>query len=578
MKRMKLWLCCGLMLVLLGGCGDDAKTPDGSGQGQSPEQNITGEGQENDDRTENGGDQENNNTPEDSDKTENVDTPEINVPEVHYEAIPEHWKSKDSKGILWQVPNTEAEELGLFEVYNVGENLYICRLRWNAFEFVKMDYVDGTILQKTTVDLNEYSLVQTLKNGFVIHCSQNGKIVVLDADLQVVNEFKTNAANGSWYFGKDGSILYNFSYEGTFSCTDLYTEETNVLIENMWNCNVIGSNENYVNFFYTDLVEHIINYLCLDLQTGQLETIPFKEEMIELYRKDIVWLGRCLNSEELYKICNDKQEINIIWNSKDSFHKKRFLMSGQKHILTIDSGKMTLHDYQGNFISECQMPDNYSINVPLFEPENCFMWDEIHGGYYFLCDYTPEVNQLQRIFFWDIHAKVDGDDLVMEVVDYDTSDPVGKIVDAQLYKRAKELSEKYHLDIRIAELAYSAFEDYFGLHGQEILDEEKITEELDLIEEIMEQYGSDYMEEKILYAAYGNVEIHLLKELELVWGVQEAGPIEVYTEKINFDLDTMQRGRLILYIDVEHATEEDYKEAFYRLEQRKENWEYNYGR
>jgi len=60
--------------------------------------------------------------------------------------------------------------------------------------------------------------------------------------------------------------------------------------------------------------------------------------------------------------------------------------------------------------------------------------------------------------------------------------------------------------------------------------------------------------------------------------VQEAGPIEVYTEKINFDLDTMQRGRLILYIDVEHATEEDYKEAFYRLEQRKENWEYNYGR
>ena len=244
MKRMKLWLCCGLLLALLGGCGDDAKTPDGSGQGQSPEQNVSGENQEDSGNVPNGGEQNKN------------DMSQIKTSEMHYEAIPEHWQSKDSKGILWQVPNAEAEELGLFEVFNVGENLYICRPRWNAFEFVKMDYVNGTILQETTVDLNEYSLVQTLENGFVVYCSLNGKIVVLDADLQVVNEFKTNAANGIWYFGKDGSILYNFSYEGTLSCTDLSTGETNILIENMWNCNVIGSDENYVNFFYTDLVEH----------------------------------------------------------------------------------------------------------------------------------------------------------------------------------------------------------------------------------------------------------------------------------------------------------------------------------
>lgn len=561
MKRMKLWLCCGLLLALLGGCGDDAKTPDGSLQGQSPEQNISGENQEDSDNVEGDGNQ-----------TETVDTPQIDVPEVHYEAIPEHWQPMDTKGILWQVPIAEVEELGLFEVRNVGENLYICRPRWNDFEFIKMDYANGTILQETTVDLNLDSRIQTLENGIVVYSSQNGKIVVLNTDLQVVNEFKTNVNDGEWYFGKDGSILYNFSYEGTLSCTNLFAEETNVLIETMWNYYAIGSNENYVNFCYTDLVGHTINYLCLDLQTGQLEAIPFKEEMLELSRKENVWFGRSLNSEELYKIYNEKQEMNTIGNLEDSFYGKRFLMSGQEHILTVDGETMTLHDYQGNFISKCQLPTDYRLNLPSLEPENYFMWDEIHGGYYFLCDYTPEANQFQRILFWDIDVEVSGNDLAL-IGEEQTEPETDKFLELpEVYKKAQRLSDKYGLDIKIGKDA-----SCYGVQGKQVLDGKQILAELSLIASIMQVYGTDYVEENILHAEIGSVEIHLLKDLEEVGGISESFETVEYRNKVNFYL-TGERGRFILHIDVEHATAMDYKEAFGRMKQSKENWEYNYKR
>jgi len=566
---MKLWLCCGLLLALLGGCGDDAKTPDGSGQVQSPEQNISGEG-----------------------TGDSVEVTPTDEPEVEYEAIPEHWQSVDSQNILWQVPNAEVAKAELYTVLQIGEYPYLCRGTGENREIIKMNFSNETILQQTVVELGWLPFVQALENGIVVYYKYEGNVVVLNADLQEIARYQTKSSRGDWYFGKDGSILYDFQKDSKLVKIDLPTGNRETLLENMEDSNVLGANINYVNFYYTDTVEEKMHYMSLNLQTGQLDEIPFREEVTYLYREGECWLGKSYLVEDRYMIYweNDEAFELASQTGADSMDIGMvYLMDSKNHILThtVDGTRLMLYDHDGKFISECQIPEGYRVLNLRGRSVNSFIWDEVHGGYYFIAyetpdtssgrvvDYTsPEIFLEQKLFFWDIHTNMSGVNL--ELKKYDIENPSGLTVSASLYERAKQLSEKYDLDIKIAEQV--ARESY----GKPAMEEEKISSALDLLELFLSEYGTTYLEEKVYYKKYSTLEIHLLKDVEMSWALQEADATYFYTDKMNYKLEVATNTeyvlKKILYIDLEHMTKEDYREVFKLLEESKENWEYNHGR
>ena len=82
----------------------------------------------------------------------------------------------------------------------------------------------------------------------------------------------------------------------------------------MMNCYIIGQNENYVNFYYTDPVQHMIKHRSLNLKTGQVENIPFEEAFHKLYRIDDVWLGEIYSVEVDYILRDKDNRISLIQN------------------------------------------------------------------------------------------------------------------------------------------------------------------------------------------------------------------------------------------------------------------------
>ncbi len=559
MKRMKLWLCCGLLLALLGGCGDDAKTPDGSLQGQSPDQNVSQE-----------------------EVGDDVEVTLTDVPEVKYESIPKSWENVDEKSVLWHVPNTSIEASEPYAVFQMGGSAYICRKNGEVCRIIKMDLSDGTALQDVMVELSRFSEVQALESGFVIYDMDQGNVVVIDADLQVKGTFSTRYSRGEWYFGKDGTVLYDFHQDGKMAKIDLTTGNRETLLKNMQDWHTIGKNENYVNFYYTDTEEQTVKYLSLNLQTGELSEMPFNEDVAYLYRVGDTWLGRSHLLEERYMICREHGEAYEIASEKyEDFEefRKMYLMSLQEHMLTIaeDGTKLMLHDYDGKFISECQMPEGYHVTFDLYNrDENCFIWDEVHGGYYFLGyeisedgeyyhgDFGGTEDHLeQKIFFWDIHADVDAEDLQLKA--YDLKNPSGITVSSSLYERAKQLSEKYHVDIKIADKANSKFEMYYYYHGNAVMEENLISEGLDLLESVLQEKGADYFKEKILCSTRERLEIHLIEDIVAVSGTSNAVMYSITKYKYDY-FSTHTQNITSLYVDVDTMTEENYATAFSELE------------
>ena len=120
--------------------------------------------------------------------------------------------------------------------------------------------------------------------------------------------------------------------------------------------------------------------------------------------------------------------------------------------------------------------------------------------------------------FWDVRAATDGEDLQMSPLGAaQQSQPV---VEAQLYERAAQLSQRFGVDIRIAEqcsLDYTHYDTYL------MTDPVFIRTALDTLEEALSQYPENFFRQ----LTYGSIESI---RIELVGGLMLKDDVTTHTD------------------------------------------------
>lgn len=147
-----------------------------------------------------------------------------------------------------------------------------------------------------------------------------------------------------------------------------------------------------------------------------------------------------------------------------------------------------LYHPDGTFISHCNLPQN-----EMSYAGTDLIWSDYWGGYFFL-DYT---NGEAKLIFWDIGAESSGENLQLRDIE-EPSIPDGSVVDAALYDRARELSEKFGVDIRIADQCQL---DYGYYTSAMETNPDYIAAALDTLESCLSNYPEGFFDQ----LRYGNV-------------------------------------------------------------------------
>ena len=124
------------------------------------------------------------------------------------------------------------------------------------------------------------------------------------------------------------------------------------------------------------------------------------------------------------------------------------------------------------------------------------IWQEALGGYLLLVNDGEGGN---RLLFWDIGANTDGADLeTQSLADYRTV-PGGTSADSSLYARAQALSDRFGVEIRIADQCETEY-PYFSCY--QVSDYGSVSAGLDILENALSVFPEGFFRQLI----YGHID------------------------------------------------------------------------
>ena len=161
--------------------------------------------------------------------------------------------------------------------------------------------------------------------------------------------------------------------------------------------------------------------------------------------------------------------------------------------------RLTLYDADGTFLSETPL----TVNGTDAYLESDFYWSEQYGGYFFtVSDTEGSINLL----FWDLSAEMSGEDLTMTAFSGTEAVSPGTSADPSLYERAAALSEKYGIEIRIAdqcETVYPDFETY------PVSDFDAVSSALDVLDFALSRYPEGFFRQ-LRYGHFRSAQFNLV--------------------------------------------------------------------
>lgn len=160
---------------------------------------------------------------------------------------------------------------------------------------------------------------------------------------------------------------------------------------------------------------------------------------------------------------------------------------------------MSAYSTSGSFIS--------SFGLESGEGTLCsdLYWHEGAGGYFLI---AIDNSGHDRLYFWDISASAQGGDL--EMLPYcEREYSAGTALAAEYYERAEQLSEKYGVDIKIADQCDTEYDDKLATRE---CDPARVSEGLDIVERAMSAFPEGFFSQ-LYYGGYHRIEIDLMGEV-----------------------------------------------------------------
>ncbi len=400
----------------------------------------------------------------------------------------------DDTGALWYIPNAQIEAQQYPTLRSFADNLLMTANSYisdgsSEMTLTLLSAANGEALQSHTVEVTEGVEAQLLGEHIAICDSLSGAVVVLDESLRETARYSLACEPGLWYLGTDLDTLYKCSYFAGIHAVSLSTGNELFFLD-LADLTACCMTETDVCFTGVDRTTQKCTAFCLDLTSGAQVEPPFSGDFFRICRSGETWLaGFC--GEEYATAFGRDADARVIATQDGTFS----LLDPSAHLLFTDlDGTLSLYSSEGTFLSSCALPGQYVQNL---------IWQEELSGYLLLVNDGEGCN---RLLFWDIGANTDGEDLQTQSLANLRAVPGGSSADASLYERAQALSDRFGVEIRIADQCETEFTNFICY---QVSDYASVYTGLDILENALSVFPEDFFRQ-LIYGHIDRVQFQLI--------------------------------------------------------------------
>ena len=400
----------------------------------------------------------------------------------------------DDTGALWYIPNAQIEAQQYPTLRSFADNLLMTANSYisdgtSEMTLTLLSAANGEALQSHTVEVTEGVEAQLLGEHIAICDSLSGTVVVLDESLRETARYSLACEPGLWYLGTDLDTLYKCSYFAGIHAVSLSTGNELFFLD-LADLTACCMTETDVCFTGVDRTTQKCTAFCLDLTSGAQVEPPFSGDFFRICRSGETWLaGFC--GEEYATAFGRDADARVIATQDGTFS----LLDPSAHLLFTDlDGTLSLYSSEGTFLSSCALPGQYVQNL---------IWQEELSGYLLLVNDGEGCN---RLLFWDIGANTDGEDLQTQSLANLRAVPGGSSADASLYERAQALSDRFGVEIRIADQCETEFTNFICY---QVSDYASVYTGLDILENALSVFPEDFFRQ-LIYGHIDRVQFQLI--------------------------------------------------------------------
>ena len=400
---------------------------------------------------------------------------------------------------LRYIPNETVEGMRNPAMRLLGNGLLLSEYTDQGLVLNHISLEDGTLLASGSVAAGPETRLY-IGSGEIGLCDREyGLISILDEQFRMLRTYHVTTEGDDWYLNQELDTLYIFFYDRGLLARNLETGAENWLISNGFRVTSLAAEGSYLILNYTDRENQKTYTRCLNLSTATLETLPIDGSVSGGVRMGETWM-----------LQRDVEQVLVQGGSASSCSTRDAvirLLSPRKHLLMLDSSRrnLTLYDTSGTFLSYCSLPQNSHA----FTGED-FVWSGYWEGYFF----TDFIGSSSRLMFWDVRTDTDGE--ALQLVPLDTVQAPEPVLEQQLYQKATELSQRFGVEIRIAEqcaLDYTHYDTYA------LTDPLFVRSSLDILENALSQYPEGFFNQ-LCFGSIGSIRIEVVGSLMIKDGVE----------------------------------------------------------
>lgn len=373
-----------------------------------------------------------------------------------------------SEGNLWQLPSETVDSAQIRQLLDTEEGL----LLRDGGMLTLLSWEDLSVKAEATLETGDLARARVLNEGIGVADPERGMVTILDFDLTPADAVPGEAGGEAWLLSPDGETVYILDRE-SISARGPEADTVRELLRSRMLTVVALTDERLcaVAVGEKDLMNH---WYEVDLTDGTLTELE-GSRMIAL-------------------------QEGLLPQSNGAY-------------LRVDGQTVTQYDADGGFVSICALPESLGV------PGRDFVWSERWQGWFFLAYGEAGC----RLLFWDPAVQTQSEDVQI----HPEQVPEGSLLPQELYDRARELSERFDLDIRIAERAARGYNNY----NSEILADAEVTAHaLDVLEATLSQYPEGFFTQ-LKYGNRHTVRIELVDALSAKSGKDVSSTTSAFTTR-----------------------------------------------
>lgn len=371
-------------------------------------------------------------------------------------------------------------------------------------ELTVLSLIDGAVLARRSFRQEDVLVGMTQSNHVIVLNLSENALWVYDRELNPVSQHalppleSEDAWYDHWSVSPDLTTFYATTFNSGAFSVELATGTVTDLLPGVTYTYLYGKTSDTLFIEYVDQAQ-LTRWAGVDMNTRALTKLDFPGAGRP---KSCVNGQYLLHDPEDYGLCHLVTEHSHVtcYNSYDGF--LQIEETGDLMAEIWDEGpqdQIVLYDRNGAFRSSVQVPLNeYTY---LYDPP---IWLEEYGGFLLI---TRTNADHCKLYFWDTTIPVPGKDLTL--TPYDGSIPVGKSVSQELFDRAKAMSERYGVDIRIADQCQLEYDEYISAP---VTDEEELSWALDKLENALSTYPEGLFDQ-LRYGDIRSIRIELIQQL-----------------------------------------------------------------